>query len=146
MMKEIVIIGRMDNFDHSYDITNRIYGRGGVCPCIPATSSNVGLCPKITDRRNEMKENLKPEDFGIRKITPREAWRLMGYKDEDYEAAASVNSKSQLYKQAGNAIVKQVLMAIFLQMNLKGKKTWNEMTVEEREKLVRGSSYGKVQE
>ena len=40
----------------------------------------------------------------------------MGYTDEDYDKAEKVNSNTQLYKQAGNAIVKQVLMAIFAQM------------------------------
>ena len=54
--------------------------------------------------------------FRIRKLTPLETWRLMGYTDEDFYKAASVNSNTQLYKQAGNAIVKQVLMAIFKQM------------------------------
>lgn len=56
MNKGIIIIGRMDNSDHSFDITNRIYGRGGVCPCIPATSSNVGLCPKIVDKAVKVKK------------------------------------------------------------------------------------------
>ena len=52
----------------------------------------------------------------------------MGYADEDFEKAkASGTSNSQLYKQAGNAIVKQVLMAIFSQMNIKGVKPWNEV-------------------
>ena len=50
----------------------------------------------------------------------------MGYTDEDFEKAQEVNSNTQLYKQAGNAIVKQVLMAIFSQMNIKGVKPWNE--------------------
>lgn len=54
--------------------------------------------------------------YRIRKLTPRECWRLMGYTDADFDNAAKVNSNSQLYKQAGNAIVKQVLMAIFAQM------------------------------
>lgn len=55
-------------------------------------------------------------DFRIRKLTPRECWRLMGFTDEDFEKAQKVNSNTQLYKQAGNSIVKQVLMAIFKQM------------------------------
>lgn len=55
-------------------------------------------------------------DFRIRKLTPRECWRLMGFKDSDFEKAEKVNSNTQLYKQAGNSIVKQVLMAIFKQM------------------------------
>lgn len=40
----------------------------------------------------------------------------MGYTDKDFEKSEKVNSNTQLYKQAGNAIVKQVLMAIFAQM------------------------------
>ena len=64
--------------------------------------------------------------YRIRKLTPRECWRLMGFTDGDFDRAASVNSNSQLYKQAGNSIVRQVLMAIFSQMNIKGVKPWNE--------------------
>lgn len=52
----------------------------------------------------------------IRKLTPLECWRLMGFYDSDYEKASAVNSNTQLYKQAGNSIVKQVLMAVFSQM------------------------------
>ena len=64
------------------------------------------------------KDNLvlekKPElQYRIRKLTPRSCWRLMGYKDSDFDKASEVNSSTQLYKQAGNAIVKQVLMAVF---------------------------------
>ena len=52
----------------------------------------------------------------IRKLTPLECWRLMGISDDDYEKASKVCSNSQLYKQAGNAIVVDVLMAIFKEM------------------------------
>ena len=52
-------------------------------------------------------------DLRIRKLTPRECWRLMGFDDEDFEKASKVNSNAQLYKQAGNSIVVNVLMAIF---------------------------------
>ena len=48
----------------------------------------------------------------IRKLTPKECWRLMGFDDEDYEKAAQVNSNTQLYKQAGNSIVVNVLVNI----------------------------------
>ncbi len=48
----------------------------------------------------------------IRKLTPRECWRLMGFADEDFDRAQSVNSDTQLYKQAGNSIVVDVLVAI----------------------------------
>ena len=48
----------------------------------------------------------------IRKLTPKECWRLMGFDDEDFEKAAKVNSNSQLYKQVGNSICVPVLIAI----------------------------------
>ena len=52
----------------------------------------------------------------IRKLTPKECWRLMGFDDEDYERASKVNSNSQLYKQAGNSIVVNVLEAILKEL------------------------------
>jgi len=52
----------------------------------------------------------------IRKLTPRECWRLMTFSDEDFDKAASVVSNTQLYKQAGNAIVKDVLADIIRQL------------------------------
>ena len=55
----------------------------------------------------------------IRKLTPRECWRIMGFTDEDFEKAEKVNSNTQLYKQAGNSIVVPVLEAIF--SNLLGR-------------------------
>lgn len=48
----------------------------------------------------------------IRKLTPRECWRLMSFTDESFEKAARVNSNTQLYKQAGNSIVVDVLKEI----------------------------------
>lgn len=48
----------------------------------------------------------------IRKLTPKECWRLMGFDDEDFEKAEKVNSNTQLYKQAGNSIVVNVLESI----------------------------------
>ena len=52
----------------------------------------------------------------LRRLTPRESWRLMGFTDEDFEKASAVCSNTQLFKQAGNSIVKQVLMRVFLEM------------------------------
>lgn len=52
----------------------------------------------------------------IRKLTPKECFRLMGFDDADFEKAEKVNSNSQLYKQAGNSIVVDVLENIFKQI------------------------------
>lgn len=48
----------------------------------------------------------------IRKLTPKECWRLQGWKDEDFEKAAKVCSDSQLYKQAGNGVTVPVIYEI----------------------------------
>ena len=60
--------------------------------------------------------NIIANNLRIRKLTPKETWRLMGFDDEDFDKAAKVNSNSQLYKQAGNSICVPVLEHIFLQL------------------------------
>lgn len=55
-------------------------------------------------------------DSRIRKLTPKECWRLMGFDDEDFEKASKVNSNTQLYKQAGNSIVVNVLEKILTKL------------------------------
>ena len=67
------------------------------------------------------RQGLKVQGMRIRKLTPKECWRLMGFDDEDFEKAAKVNSNSQLYKQAGNSIVVNVLEGILGNL-LKGEK------------------------
>ena len=52
-------------------------------------------------------------EYRIRKLTPKECWRLMGFKDEQFLKAEQVCSNSQLYKQAGNSIVVNVMEEIF---------------------------------
>lgn len=59
----------------------------------------------------------------IRKLTPKECWRLMGFSDEDFKKAEKVNSNTQLYKQAGNSIVVNVLEAIFINLLIKEGNT-----------------------
>ena len=48
----------------------------------------------------------------IRKLTPRECFRLQGWDDEYFERAQFVNSDTQLYKQAGNGVTVNVVKAI----------------------------------
>jgi DNA (cytosine-5)-methyltransferase 1 len=60
------------------------------------------------------------DGYRIRKLTPKECWRLMGFDDSDFEKAEKVNSNTQLYKQAGNSIVVNVLEAILKEL-LNGK-------------------------
>ena len=70
-----------------------------------------GLAPTVKENHG----TVTATDVGlrIRKLTPKECWRLMGFDDEDFEKAAQLNSNTQLYKQAGNSIVVNVLEEIF---------------------------------
>lgn len=96
-----------DGIDLVYPHSNTRRGRvgHGVAKTLPTTGSQGTL-----------------ENFRIRKLTPKECWRLMGFDDDDFERAqASGASNSQLYKQAGNSIVVDVLEAIFKNL-LDGEK------------------------
>lgn len=57
-------------------------------------------------------QGVLTEEFRIRRLTPKECWRLQGFPDEAFEKAASVNSDSQLYKQAGNSVSVPVIYEI----------------------------------
>ena len=61
----------------------------------------------VTDKINEYGEYM------VRRLTPHEAWRLMGVSDEDFHKVSSIMSNTSLYKQAGNSIVVSVLERIF---------------------------------
>lgn len=76
------------------------------------TLTTDGSSPKHNNRVMEYTET----QYRIRKLTPMECWRLMDFTDEDFYKAEEVNSNTQLYKQAGNSICKNVLVAIFGQM------------------------------
>ncbi len=58
----------------------------------------------------------------IRKLTPRECFRLQGFPDEYFERAASVNSDSQLYKQAGNSVTVNVIYEIAKRLKTEDEK------------------------
>lgn len=74
------------------------------------------VTPTLTASNSENIHYVETQ-YRIRKLTPKECWRLMGFTDQDFDKAKAAGvSNSQLYKQAGNAIVKQVLMAIFKEM------------------------------
>lgn len=89
-----------DGIDLAYPKQNK--RRGRVQPQSTqtlTTSANIGVLTET-----------KP--IVIRKLTPRECWRLQGFTDAEFEKAQAVNSDSQLYKQAGNAVTVTVVQAI----------------------------------
>jgi len=79
-------------------------------------SRNNNISATLTTRPDTLGIAVKDETIRIRKLTPREVWRLMGFNDEEFEKAKKVNSDTQLYKQAGNSIVINVLEAIFKEL------------------------------
>lgn len=74
--------------------------------------SDEGLAPTLTTNKGE--GNKIFTGIRIRKLTPKECFRLMGFDDSAYDAASKVVSNSQLYKQCGNSIVVDVLYYILV--------------------------------
>lgn len=71
-----------------------------------------GICNTLTTTQ---KDNYvcEPPEMRVRRLTPKECFRLMDFDDEDFAKAQKVNSNTQLYKQAGNSIVVACPMYIF---------------------------------
>lgn len=115
---------RKSNGGSQYYQQDRVY-KGDISMCHPANLSCGSYNYIVPENDGRAECGGEKPKYRIRKLTPRECWRLMGYSDSDFDRASRVNSNSQLYKQAGNAIVKQVLMAIFSQLNIPGVKPWN---------------------
>ena len=86
-----------------------VYDKDYICSTL-STMQGTNRQPIIVEEKQAAKQ------YRIRKLTPRECWRLMGFSDADFDKAAAVNTDAQLYKQAGNSIVVTVLEAIFRQM------------------------------
>ena len=87
--------------DGVYDKANRCYHIDGIAPTLTVASGNE----KIFEPNNVK--------WRIRKLTPKECWRLMGFTDGDHDRASNYVSASSLYKQAGNSICTCCLVAIF---------------------------------
>ena len=81
--------------------------------------SKNGIFPTMTTRPDILGVAEKKDSLRIRKLTPKECWRLMGFDDTDFDKAEKVNSNAQLYKQAGNSIVVNVLEQILENLFLK---------------------------
>lgn len=92
-----------------------VYSDKGVSPCLSCMQGG-GLEPKIV------------KGYRIRKLTPRECWRLMGVRDEDFDKLHDI-SNSQLYKLAGNSIVVDVMMGIFRNLFLTDEGTKGQLTL-----------------
>lgn len=122
----ILIAGKLPG---NHDQNSRVYDTNGLAPTL-STMQGGGQEPKIIQRghgynqggehdiaptltSNSYHENNHLSDgFRIRKLTPRECWRLQGFPDWAFDKAQEANSNSQLYKQAGNSVTVNVIAAI----------------------------------
>ena len=98
---------------------NKIIRLGNVMPTVTRENPNQGRVYRTDGIVPTLTCKIQPLVIvrgEIRKITPLECWRLMGFSDADFEKARAENSNTQLYAQAGNSIVKNVLVAILGQM------------------------------
>lgn len=127
--------------------TGRVYNSQGICPALSTMQGgnrqpkvvtefpenfsknkyNIKISPVIKTKDGQCLSDLIETGYIIRKLTPLECWRVMGFSDEDFEKAKAVGtSDTQLYKQAGNSIVVDVLEGIFkniIKANKENKKT-----------------------
>ena len=110
------------------------YNQGGehdIAPTLTSNSYQENNLVKVVDFYNKITKDevgtltssgggstVRAGSFGItdgyriRKLTPRECWRLQGFPDWAFDKAQKVNSNSQLYKQAGNSVTVNVIAAI----------------------------------
>lgn len=90
---------------------------GEVSGVITNQSQSFGYRPPMKGYSKTLKANANDagvvESFRVRKLTPKECYRLMGFTDEQFDRSQAFSSDSQLYKQAGNSIVVDVLYYIF---------------------------------
>lgn len=105
---ESIINPLKDKTPYGWHFEQQVYDVDGIARTVKAGGGS-GNIPKIV---------CDTSNFKIRKLTPRECWRLMGFSDEDFDKVKDHISDTQLYKQAGNSIVVNCLEAIF--NNLKG--------------------------
>ena len=90
---------------------------GGGSGNIPKLAIPPTLTSAIKMRGGQTPMIANRDNLRIRKLTPRECWRLQGFPDWAFDKAQEVNSNSQLYKQAGNSVTVPVIYEIAKRMN-----------------------------
>lgn len=104
--------------ENVYDFYNNKLKSDGVCGTLTKHgNTNFSVCGTF---------GIIEPQYRIRKLTPRECYRLMAVPEKDIDKMLEVNSNTQCYKQAGNSIVVNCLIAIFSQMGIQGIPRWND--------------------
>ncbi|ABS42144.1 DNA (cytosine-5-)-methyltransferase [Clostridium botulinum] len=146
-IKRIAHANNFRRYNQTYDVNSSVESLdtcqgGGRQPCVKVVENvnpsgkgmngqvydSEGLAATLTTNKGEgnkifVRAVSAPNRYGveiqgrIRKLTPKECWRLQGWPDEDFEKAAKVCSNSQLYKQAGNGVTVNVIYEIAKRMS-----------------------------
>lgn len=115
-----VRIGNIYGEQFGTGYAGNVWDQDSVSPTI-MTAQGGNRQPLVVD-------NVK---WRIRKLTPKECWRLMSFSDEDCNRASKYVSDSALYKQAGNSIVTSCLVAIFYSLLFNDSSTkWSDYIVQ----------------
>ena len=115
-----VRIGNIYGEQFGTGYAGNVWDQDSVSPTI-MTAQGGNRQPLVVD-------NVK---WRVRKLTPKECWRLMGFSDKDCKHASKYVSNSALYKQAGNSIVTSCLVAIFYSLLFKDSSTkWSDYIVQ----------------
>ncbi|MHC2834763.1 DNA (cytosine-5-)-methyltransferase [Bacillus sp. F9_6S_D1_P_5] len=102
-VNECKLAGMLDLKGYN-DFSRRVYDPNGIARTLMAGGGN------LNDKAGQYLVDCNP--YRIRRLTPRECWRLQGFPDWAFNKAAEVNSNSQLYKQAGNSVTVPVIYEI----------------------------------
>lgn len=88
--------------------------------CVPNGTCNQGIFVQVSEELTVYAVWYEKYQcyIAIRKLTPKECFRLQGWSDDYFEKAQFVNSDSQLYKQAGNGVTVTVIETIARKMNV----------------------------
>lgn len=108
--RNVVRLGNIYNKNLGTSYAGNVWDKNGLSPTL-TTMQGGGRQPMVVD---DLEDSSKLE-YKIRRLTPKECFRLMGFSDEDFDKAKNAGiSNTQLYKQAGNSIVVDVLYYIFV--------------------------------
>lgn len=154
-MDVLVLTPKIEQVGNIYEETDRcknrsagrIYNTSGVCPSLRSSTGgnntpiiigrkhgfNNGcvstVCPTITSSAFEQ-NNVVVNNYGVRRLTPRECFRLMDVSEPDIDKLLNAGiSNSQLYKLAGNSIVVSCLYHIFRKMFIEPQNENQQLTL-----------------
>ena len=131
--KKVRLIGGLDNHERKgggIQTGYQVYDKNGVSPTLLAHSGGYGIMILEHNRENAIYKDrdarIYNNEWRVRKLTPKECWRLMGFTDEDFKQLRKYNAefhkgdalfaRDKIIRMAGNSIPVKLLEGIFYQV------------------------------